>query len=113
MQQPNHYELQLLHAQICQALADPIRILLLYELESGPKNVNELVSILQVNQPTVSRHLKVLRERDMVQTVRAGTSVMYSLADHRVIDALDLMRTFLKDNLEQKSVLAGMLAEAA
>ena len=113
MQQPNKFELQLLHAQICQALADPIRILLLYQLADGPKNVNELVAILHLNQPTISRHLKVLRDRDMVQTERTGTSIMYTLADQRVIEALDLMRTFLKDNLEQKSALAGMLAIAA
>ncbi len=113
MQQPNKFELQLLHAQICQALADPTRILLLYQLEAGPKNVNQLVAILHLNQPTISRHLKVLRERDMVQTVRTGTSIVYSLADRRVIEALDLMRTFLKDNLEQKSTLAGMLAATA
>ena len=113
MQQPNKLEIQLLHAQICQALADPTRILLLYQLVEGPKSVNELVSILHLTQSTVSRHLKVLRERGMAQTERIGTMVMYSLVDHRVIEALDLMRAVLLDNLVQKSALAEMLATAA
>ena len=35
-------EVNQLHASICQALADPKRILILYELHEGPKTVTEL-----------------------------------------------------------------------
>jgi DNA-binding transcriptional ArsR family regulator len=110
MQQPQEAEIQLLHAQVCQALADPTRILLLYQLAEGPKSVGELSTALNVSQPTVSRHLKVLRERGMATTERFGATVMYSLTDRRVIEALDLMRAVLADNLAQKSVLAEVLA---
>ena len=109
MQQPQESEIQLLHAQICQALADPTRILLLYQLAEGRKSVGELASALGLNQPSVSRHLKVLRERGMANTERLGATVMYSLADRRVIEALDLMRALLADNLAQKSALAESL----
>jgi ArsR family transcriptional regulator len=88
-------EVELLHSRVCQALADPKRILLLYLLSSGAKCVTELVESLGVPQPTVSRHLAVLRERELVQTDRQGTSIYYTLADHRIIDALDLMRQVL------------------
>lgn len=109
MLQPHTSEIQLLHAQVCQALADPTRILLLYQLAEGPKSVGDLATALGLNQPTVSRHLKVLRERGMANTERFGTTVVYSLADQRVIQALDLMRQMLADNLAQKSALAEML----
>jgi ArsR family transcriptional regulator len=112
MQQPQEAEIQALHAQICQALADPTRIILLYRLADGPKSVGELASLLNVSQPTVSRHLKVLRERGMATTERFGATVMYSLTDRRVIEALDLMRTVLADNLAQKSALADMLTRS-
>src|SRR5665647_2314598 len=72
-------EVNLLHASICQALADPKRILILYSLHEGPMSVTELTEQLDVPQPTVSRHLKVLRERRLVVTERKGTSVRYSL----------------------------------
>ena len=88
-------EVELLHSRVCQALADPKRIMLLYLLTTGPKCVTELVDSLGVPQPTVSRHLAVLRERELVQTERQGTSIYYTLADHRIIDALDLMRQVL------------------
>jgi ArsR family transcriptional regulator len=113
MQQPQKSEIQLLHAQVCQALADPTRIMLLYLLDEGSKNVGELAEALTVNQPTVSRHLKVLRERGMVTTERSGTTVTYSLADRRVIEALDLMRAVMTDNLVQKTALVGLMTGAA
>src|SRR4030067_3858848 len=112
MQQPQEAEIQLLHAQICQALPDPPRILLLYQLAQAPKNVGELADALDVSQPNVSRHLKVLRERGMVTTERFGATVMYSPADRPVIEALDLMRAVLADDLAQKSALADTLRAA-
>ena len=99
-------EVNLLHANICQALADPKRILILYALSEGPMNVTELTEALNVPQPTVSRHLKVLRERRLVLTEREGTSVRYSLSDARVIEALDTMRAVLVGGLTQQARLA-------
>jgi DNA-binding transcriptional ArsR family regulator len=99
-------EVNLLHAGICQALADPKRILILYALSEGAKNVTELTEALDVPQPTVSRHLKVLRERQLVTTEREGVSVRYSLADERVIEALDTMRAVLLGGLTQQARLA-------
>ena len=71
-------EIDLLHSRICQALADPKRVLILYVLTEGAKNVGELVEELQVPQPTVSRHLGVLRERGLVTADRQGTELCFS-----------------------------------
>lgn len=99
-------EVNLLHASICQALADPKRILILYALSEGPKNVTELTDALDVPQPTVSRHLKVLRERKLVTAERDGATVRYSLADGRVIEALDALRAVLLGTLTRQAALA-------
>ena len=111
MPQPQEAEIQLFHAQICQALADPTRILLLYRLSEGPQNVGELAAALKISQPTVSRHLKVLRERGMVTTTRYGATVVYRLIDDRPIKALDLLRSVLRDNLSRSAELVGALNE--
>lgn len=99
-------EVNQLHANICAALADPSRILILYLLSEGPLNVNALVEKLDLPQPTVSRHLKVLRERGLVLAERDGQSVFYALADNRVIKALDLLRTVLGERLAKQATLA-------
>lgn len=103
-------EVNLLHAEVCQGLSDPKRILLLYALADGPRRVTDLVESLELPQPTVSHHLKILRERGLVSTERDGTAIYYSLADQRVIQALELLRAVLADMLSQQADLARQLA---
>ena len=99
-------EIDQLHAELCQCLADPRRISIIYALSDGPKNVSELIEILDMNRATASRHLKVLRDGAMVSTERDGVSIYYSLADGRVIQALDLLRGVLAEILAQRKALA-------
>jgi len=86
-------------------LADPKRILLLYYLADGPRRVTDLAEALDLPQPTVSHHLRILRERGLVQSERRGTEVYYALTDRRVIEALDLLRAVLADLLARQADL--------
>ena len=106
MEESLEQEANLLHANICQSLSDPKRILMLYALRDRPMHVNELAETLHVPQPTVSRHLKVLRERQLVSARGEGPSVLYSLSDERVIDALDILRSVLLGTLSRQQLLA-------
>ncbi len=99
-------EINRLHAHVCSGLADPIRILILYSLAGSKFSVTELAKTLDIPQPTISRHLKVLRDRDIVAAEREGQSVFYSLRDHRIIEALELLRGVLAGNLENQGILA-------
>lgn len=103
MPDPDLDELNLLHAHVCQALGDPKRLQILYALHQGPCRVSALAEELDVPQPTISRHLAILRQRSLVHSERDGMSVIYSLADPRVIQVLDLMRLVLRDSLERQS----------
>jgi DNA-binding transcriptional ArsR family regulator len=98
-------ELTRLHADLCSALADPTRLILLYALAEEPGNVTKLTQSLGFSQPTISRHLKALRDRGLVTSVRQGANIQYTLGDHRVIEALDLMRAILRDRIEHQSSL--------
>ncbi|NWF64326.1 MAG: winged helix-turn-helix transcriptional regulator [Chloroflexi bacterium] len=98
-------EITQLEANFCAALSDPIRLLILYALNEAPRNVTDLATELTINQPTMSRHLKVLRDRGLVSTVRAGTTITYHLTDSRLIQALDLMRGIMRDHLAYQSNL--------
>jgi len=98
-------EVTQLHADICSALADPRRILLLYALAEKPHNVNDLSKVLEISQPSTSRHLKTLRERGLVKASREGVNVEYSLTDYRLIEALDLLRAVLRDRLTHNASL--------
>ena len=102
-------EVELLHDRICSGFADPKRILMLYALASGPLCVNDLAEALSLPQSTTSRHLRVLREKGLVHSERQGTSVLYTLADRRLIQALDLMRAVLSSQLTAEADLARSL----
>ena len=101
-------EISQLEADFCSALSDPNRILMLYALGESPLNVSELTIELGLNQPTTSRHLKVLRERGLVHTTRKGTVITYHLSDPRIIQALDLLRTVMRERLTYQ---AGLMEE--
>lgn len=102
-------EVTQLHAEICGGLADPNRIMILYELSNGPKNVTELCNALNMPQPLISRHLKILRERGMATPERRGTVIIYSLADERLIQALDLLRSVMRDGLAKRAALVDVI----
>lgn len=94
-----------MHAQLCSGLADTNRIMILYTLNNQESNVSDLAELLNIPQPTVSRHLKILRERGMVDSQRDGQSVVYSVSDQRIIEALDLLREVMADNVENQASL--------
>lgn len=99
-------EINQMHAEFCAGLADPNRLMILYALSDRSHNVTDLCSILNLNQPAVSRHLKILRDRGLVLSNRDGQSVLYTLADARIIQALDLLRAVMASKLRSQAALA-------
>lgn len=93
---PSLEELDLLHAHVCQAFSDPRRMLILYALHENPQNGSELAAQLEMPQPTVARHLRFLHQRGLLVSSREGRTVVYRLADDRLIDVIDTMRGLVK-----------------
>ena len=62
-----------------QAAADPIRLNMLRQLSFGPVCACDFTADASVTQPTISHHLRVLREAGWVTTERRGTWIYYSL----------------------------------
>lgn len=103
---PGLQELDALHANMCQAVGDPKRIQIMYALHERPRHVTALAEDLGLPQPTVSRHLGILKQRGVVIGERDGAAVIYSLVDDRIITVLDTMRQILRDVVEaQKDAL--------
>lgn len=105
------HEISELEANLCYAFVDPTRILILYALNEQPHNVTELTNELGIRQPAASRHLKVLRDHGLVKTTRQGVSIRYELADCRLIEALNLLRAVLRDQISSKASLVSELFE--
>ncbi len=64
------------------ALADPVRLAIVRQIVACDDSVCacDFVECCTVSQPTISHHLKVLREAGVVTSERQGTNIVYSLA---------------------------------
>jgi len=80
-------------AQLAKALGDPVRLQLVDVLRrhAGKVCVCELVPLFDLSQPTVSHHLKVLREAGIVGSERKGLWAYYYV----IPDALEELAGWL------------------
>jgi ArsR family transcriptional regulator, arsenate/arsenite/antimonite-responsive transcriptional repressor len=80
-------------AQVAKALGDPVRLQLVDVLRkhAGKVCVCELVPLFDLSQPTVSHHLKVLREAGLVGSERQGLWAYYFV----IPDALEELSAWL------------------
>jgi len=76
--------------RLLQALADPTRLSIVRELAGGQSiGACDFTGCCDVRQPTVSHHLRILREAGVIESERRGTSIEYRL----VPAAADRLRT--------------------
>lgn len=76
-------------ADLFRKLASPVRLALIAELDDkGERCVHELVDALDISQPLVSQHLKILRDARIVKAGRRGREMVYTLADEHVTTIL-------------------------
>ena len=108
MTHEREHDLYRLQAELCQTLADPTRLEILRLLEHGALPVKALSEVTGQRQAKISQHLALMRQRGIVRAERAGAEMRYSLADARIIEACQITRALLLDQLMRQGELAGM-----
>ena len=98
---PERYRL---HAEVCRVLTDPKRLMILDMLREGEHSVGDLAEELGCNLANASQHLAVLRSAGLVDTRRAGTSVLYSLAEPELVEACDVIHRIVGRRLASRAV---------
>ncbi len=76
--------------RLFKALADPCRISILAQVAEccGPMTVGEVAACCPVDLSVVSRHLAILREAGVVEAVKKGREVHYSVRIPALVDSL-------------------------
>ena len=87
---------------VFHALSDPIRLEILAYLKDGEKCVCEIVPHLNLVQPLVSRHLKILKATGIIRCRKDGTKRMYSTADTRIYNVIDALTIELVGTLTKE-----------
>ncbi len=90
MTQPTPAQLRF-KALVFNALSASDRLEILEFLRDGEKCVCEIVPHLNLIQPVVSRHLKILKDAGIIRCRKDGTKRMYSIVDPRVLNTIDAL----------------------
>jgi DNA-binding transcriptional ArsR family regulator len=97
-------------AGLFRALAHPARVRALEVLSEGPRTVGELQQEIGIESSHLSQQLAVLRRANLVQTRKEGASVLYTVADPRIFELLEVARAILTTSL---SGTQGLLEDLA
>lgn len=92
-----------------RVLGEPIRIRILQELQSGDKNVTQLVEAVGSTQPNISKHIRILQEAGLIGRRQAGTAVYCYIADPSVFDLCDAVCASIQMRLSNSARLAAEL----
>lgn len=76
---------------ILKSLANTDRLLILCHLAQQELNVSQIEEHTQINQPTLSQQLMMLRKSDVVATRRDGKQIYYSIKDDKLTTVLKML----------------------
>jgi len=95
-----------LHADVCRTLSNPKRLKILNALRDGEMAVSQILAKTgRIRKANLSQHLAVMRLKGVVATRRDGNLIYYRIANAKIIQACDLMREVLFEQLAGKGAL--------
>lgn len=77
--------------RMMKTLANRDRLMLLCQLSQGEKRVGELEEATNIQQPTLSQQLAVLREENVVSTRRDGKHIYYKISSPIAMSVMELL----------------------
>ena len=91
-------------AKIFKALSDPVRLEILEFLGDGEKCVCVITPHVNLIQPLVSRHLKILRDSGLVSVRKEGSNRLYSITDKRIFEVTSALTPDMIDCLTKRII---------
>lgn len=91
-------------AKVFYALSDPVRLEIIELLREGEKCVCEIIPRVDLIQPLVSRHLKILRDCGLVKDRKEGNRRLYSVTNNTIFQVVDAVTPDLIDALSKKII---------
>jgi ArsR family transcriptional regulator, virulence genes transcriptional regulator len=103
-----------MHAELCKALANEHRLAILYALSQGERCVGDLAGALDIPLHKVSQHLRILKERMLVEPRKEGQTVYYSITNPGFIEGCTTIRQALVEQYQAqgRTLLAAEVLDA-
>lgn len=93
------------HANFCKVIAHPTRLQIIDILHDGEMSVTGLATRLQVAVGNLSQHLNLMKQRRVLESRKEGNSVIYRLANPKMIKACCLIREILFEQMQEDTKL--------
>ena len=103
--------MQRFKAEFFKALAHPARLVMLEQLREGEKSVQELQQVLGLDQSSVSQQLSVLRNKNIVESRKEGTTVYYQVRDPMIYQLLDIALAIFNNHLIDTQAMLQRLSD--
>lgn len=90
-------------ADYFKVLSEVSRLQVLCAIQSGPKNVTEIIDVTGLGQANVSKHLKILAQAGIITRQPQGVNVFYQISDPLIFDLCELVCKRLLIRLEEQT----------
>ena len=100
------YELQ---ADICKIFSNAKRMEIMNVLKDREVSASDLIERIGLSKANLSQHMGVLRSKGVVLARREGLNIYYRISNPKIIQACDLMREVLLEQLQEKGKIGSSL----
>jgi DNA-binding transcriptional ArsR family regulator len=99
------------HAEMCKVFSHSTRLMILNVLREEEMTVAAIADKLRIVMGTISPHLLMMKRQRVLVSRKQGNQVFYRLANPRMLQAFDLIRELLYEQMSQEGLLTRHLEQ--
>ncbi|MHB8413505.1 MAG: ArsR/SmtB family transcription factor [Candidatus Acidiferrales bacterium] len=100
------------HAEMCKVFSHPLRLQILNTLRDKEMSVSDMADRLGVAIGNLSQHLNMMKHRRVLGTRKDGNIVYYRLANPKILEAFDLIREILFEQMQREGTIVRQMKSA-
>ena len=93
------------HAEMCKVFSHPKRLEVINLLRDKEMSAGEIGIRLEMTPANLSQHLSMMKERHILVSKKEGNVVYYRIANPRLLEAFDLLRKIMFEQIRQDAAL--------
>ncbi len=98
-----------IHADVCKVFSNAKRLEILNALRDKEMPASELIEKIGLSKANLSQHMSILKSKGVLLTRREGVNIYYRISNAKIIQACDLMREVLLEQLKEKGKMVATL----
>ena len=98
-----------LHADVCKIFSSAKRLEIINTLKEKEMSASELIEKTSLSKANLSQHMSILKSKGVIRARKEGLNVYYRIANPKIIQACNLMREVLVEQLQEKGKMVSSL----